>query len=279
MSANLVQILAIGGSDPSGGAGIQADLKTIHAHGAFGLTVVTAVTVQNTCGVRSSHPVPPAVVRDQIRALCDDFTITAVKIGMLASAQNVAAVADELRLRALPHVVVDPVILSSSGFALLSPEGVELLRERLLPLARVCTPNLLEAEILAGITIHSRDETQEAARRIRALGPQAVVIKGGHAPGAIVTDLLLDGDELRLFESARIEPGNAHGTGCTLASALAVRLAQGYDLTTALEKARAYVAGAIRRRLTLGHGDPPLDHFPFLSDQDWGKLAGGGERG
>jgi hydroxymethylpyrimidine/phosphomethylpyrimidine kinase len=248
-------VLAIGGSDPSGGAGIQADLQAIHANGGHAVTVVTSITAQNTRRVLATHDLPGTVVRAQLDAALEDLPIAAVKTGMLGTADAVSAIVGALAGRGLP-LVVDPVILSSSGFRLLSETGVEALMRDLLPLARVCTPNRHEAEVLSGIAVSTPADAERAARRIQALGPQAVVVKGGHLEGAPAQDLLLDGDEMHIFPAAEITPGGAHGTGCIFAAALATWLARGAEPAEAVARAKAFVTEAIRRRLRIGQGEP-----------------------
>jgi hydroxymethylpyrimidine/phosphomethylpyrimidine kinase len=254
-----VLILAIGGSDPSGGAGIQADLLTIHANGGHALTVITSVTAQNTLEVASAHHLPGEVVRAQLAAVLDDFAVAAVKTGMLGSEEAVDAIVGGFANRGLPPLVVDPVFVSSTGFSLLSDRGVTALRHRLLPLARICTPNRHEAEILSGISVHTPADAEKAARRIQALGSRGVVIKGGHLEGTMAQDLFLDGDEVRLFPAERITPGGAHGTGCAFASAIATWLGRGVEPMEAVARAKAFVTEAIRRRLRIGHGEPMVN--------------------
>lgn len=248
-------VLAVGGSDPSGGAGIQADLQAIHANGGHAITVIASVTAQNTRRVAGTHDVPGAVVRAQLDAVLEDLPIAAAKTGMLGTADAVRAVAGALAGRGLP-LVVDPVIFSSSGFRLLSESGVEALQRELLPLARVCTPNRHEAERLSGIAVETPADAERAARRIQALGPLAVVIKGGHMEDALAQDLLLEGDRVQRFPPIVITPGGAHGTGCIFAAALATWLARGAEPAEAVARAKAFVTEAIRRRLRIGQGEP-----------------------
>ncbi|MBM4319002.1 MAG: bifunctional hydroxymethylpyrimidine kinase/phosphomethylpyrimidine kinase [Deltaproteobacteria bacterium] len=257
------QVLTIAGSDPGGGAGIQADLKAIHANGCYALTVLAALTAQNTQEVRAVFDLPVAVVLAQLDAVQDDFTVDAAKTGMLGSAELVAALAGQLRRRPVPWLVVDPVMVSSSGHRLLAEDAVAALRTLLLPLASVATPNLSEAEVLAGHPIRDRDEAEQAARAIHALGARAVLIKGGHrvSAGGQAEDLLYDGREVTLFAAPHIVTRSTHGTGCTLSAALAARLAQGEPLPEAVQAAKDYVTGAIRHGLPLGHGRGPTDHF------------------
>jgi hydroxymethylpyrimidine/phosphomethylpyrimidine kinase len=253
--------LTIAGSDSSGGAGIQADLKTFAALGVYGTSAITAITAQNTMGVTAVLAMPADLVTDQIEAVAGDIEIHATKTGMLASAAIVEAVVAAIEELDLPNVVVDPVMIAKSGDRLVDDEGVRALRVELLPRALVVTPNLPEAEALSEMRISSAADTREAARRIHALGPAAVIVKGGHASGAEIVDLLFDGERFHEFRTPRIPTANTHGTGCTFASAIAAYLALGRSLADAAGEAQAYVAGAIRHGLAIGHGHGPLDHF------------------
>jgi len=260
------RLLTIAGSDSGGGAGIQADLKTFAAHGAYGMSVVTAVTAQNTRGVTAVHEVPPEVVEAQLDAVFEDLGADAVKIGMLSSAPIVRAVARSLArwLRdGGPPVVLDPVMVAKSGAPLLADDAVEALLEDLLPLAALVTPNLPEATRLTGFPVDTEEERETAARALAARGP-AVLLKGGHGEGAEVVDLLLDpaGPEpLRRFRNPRLATRATHGTGCTLSSAIAVRLARGEPLAAAVEGAIAYLRGAMAAAYPLGVGHGPVDHL------------------
>jgi hydroxymethylpyrimidine/phosphomethylpyrimidine kinase len=251
-------VLAIAGSDSGGGAGIQADLKTMLALGVHGMSVVCAVTAQNSVGVHGYWEMPPDAVRAQLDAVLGDIAVHAVKTGMLASADIVTVVADVLSDVAAP-VVVDPVAVSKHGDSLLSGGTIEALRQRLLPLATVVTPNLLEAELLTGITITDEPAMLAAARQIAALGPRWVLVKGGHLPGNPV-DLLFDGERSVRFPGQRIVSRHTHGTGCTLASAIACYLAQGAAMPAAVRSAREYLTGAIAAGFPLGAGIGPVDH-------------------
>jgi hydroxymethylpyrimidine/phosphomethylpyrimidine kinase len=253
--------LTIAGSDSSGGAGIQADLKTFAAHRVFGLSALTAITAQNTIGVTAVEAVRPELVVAQIDAVADDFRIDAVKVGMLANAALVEAVADALSRRALSPVVLDTVMVAKSGARLLDPSAVDALRDVLLPLATVVTPNVPEAALLTGLTIASLDDLRAAAERLHALGARAVLAKGGHLDGP-ATDIFLDADGPRTLEAARIPSQHTHGTGCTLSSAVAARLALGDPLAEAVRQAKAYVSRAIASAPGLGRGHGPLEHFP-----------------
>jgi hydroxymethylpyrimidine/phosphomethylpyrimidine kinase len=252
------RVLAIAGSDSGGGAGIQADLKTMLALGVHGMTVVCAVTAQNSIGVQGYWELPPEAVRAQLDSVLGDIGAQAIKTGMLASATIVEVVGDALAEVAAP-VVVDPVAVSKHGDSLLSAGTLDAVRDRLLPLATVVTPNLLEAALLTGLTITDEAHMLAAARMIIAMGPQWVLVKGGHLPGNPV-DLLFDGKHLIRFPGQRIESVHTHGTGCTLASAIASGLAQGHDVPAAVKAAKEYVTGAIGAGFPLGAGIGPVDH-------------------
>ena len=253
--------LTIAGSDSGAGAGIQADLKTFAAHGVYGTSAITALTAQNTIGVSAIHVAPDDVVAAQIEAVVSDLGCDAVKTGMLANSTIVEAVAAAIESMDLPNLVVDPVMVAKSGDHLLDEEAVHALRWTLLRLARVVTPNIPEAEVLAKMTVRNRDDMREAARRIAMLKPGAVVIKGGHLPGPEIVDLLLEHGEFTEFAGPRIEGRNTHGTGCTFAAAIAAHLAKGVTVREAVRLAKEYVAGAMRPGIPLGKGHRPLDHF------------------
>ncbi len=250
-------ILSIAGSDPSGGAGIQADLRTFAAHGLFGTSAITAVTAQNTMGVSDIHALPPAIVAAQIDAVAADFDLAATKIGMLANAAIVEAVADAIIRWKLRSVVLDPVVSATRGGRLLDDDGVSRLIMRLLPLVHVITPNLAEAEILTGLPVTTMDEMRQAARAIIDRGARAVVITGGHLPGPPI-DLLIENDREIELVGERLDVTHTHGTGCTFASALASGLANGNTVEAATRAAKAYVVRAMQRAPGLGHGRGPL---------------------
>jgi hydroxymethylpyrimidine/phosphomethylpyrimidine kinase len=252
------RVLAIAGSDSGGGAGIQADLKTMLALGVHGMTVICAVTAQNSVGVQGYWELPAEAVRAQLNSVLGDIGAQAIKTGMLASPVLVGTVCDALAEVAAP-VVVDPVAVSKHGDSLLSAGTLEAVRERLLPLATVVTPNLLEAELLTGMTITDEAEMLAAAAMINGMGSQWVLVKGGHLPGSPV-DLLFDGDRVIRFGGERIGSVHTHGTGCTLASAIASRLALGDDVPKAVKAAKEYVTGAIAAGFPLGAGIGPVDH-------------------
>jgi hydroxymethylpyrimidine/phosphomethylpyrimidine kinase len=252
--------LTIAGSDSSGGAGIQADLKTFAAHGVYGCSAITAVTAQNTLGVSAVAELEPSMVVAQIDTVLADLDIDATKIGMLASEPIVSAVADAVRRHQLSNVVVDPVMVSKSGARLLDQEAVEAMRTQLFPLATIVTPNVFEAEALIGKAIANREDQRAAAVRLMALGPRAVLVKGGHLEGPAI-DVFHDGHQTIELEAERIDSPHTHGTGCTLSSAIAARLALGDDLTAAVRAAKTYVTRAIAQAPGLGRGHGPLQHF------------------
>lgn len=253
--------LTIAGSDSGGGAGIQADLKTFAAHRVYGTCAITAVTAQNTLGVAGVEALSADMITAQIEAVASDIPVHAVKTGMLATAAIVEAVAAAIETLELPNVVVDPVMIAKSGDRLLDDEAVAAMKSELLPRALVVTPNAPEAEVLAGIRVNSLDAAREAAMRIRALGPSAVVLKGGHLPGDEAVDVLYDGRRFVEMRGPWMTTANTHGTGCTFAAALAANLALGRPLQEAAERAKQYVLGALRSGFAIGHGHGVLDHF------------------
>ena len=255
---NVPIALSVAGSDPSGGAGIQADLKTFAAFEVYGAAVLTCCTAQNTTGVFATGELPVDLVASQLDAVLDDLAVGAIKTGMLGRAAIVDVVAERLARRAIP-LVVDPVMVATSGDLLLTADGVAALRERLLPLARVVTPNLAEAAVLAGRDVRTLADMRDAARSIRDLGPRAVLVKGGHLAGA-ACDVLLDGDDLHELATERVEAGPLHGSGCTLSAAICAGLARGDALPDAVASAKRFVHAAIRGALAVGRGAHPLDH-------------------
>ncbi len=265
-AASPPRLLTIAGSDSGGGAGLQADLKTFAAHGGYGMSVVTAITAQNTLTVTAVHDVPADVVEAQIEAVFEDIGADAVKIGMLSSVPIIHAVVAGLQRHALPEripIVLDPVMVSKSGAALLRDDAVETLQRELLPLATVITPNLPEAARL--LRRPEDDLTSEAQRldvleELRDLAP-AVLLKGGHGDGDVLVDWLHDGDTVHRFEHARVETSSTHGTGCTLSSAIAARLGRGEALAGAVAGAIEYLQGALRHAYPLGSGHGPVDHL------------------
>jgi hydroxymethylpyrimidine/phosphomethylpyrimidine kinase len=253
--------LTIAGSDSGAGAGIQADLKTFAAHGVYGVCAITAITAQNTRAVTAVEVTPLAVIRAQIEAVVSDFEIHAVKTGMLASAAVVGTVAEAVQAFRLSTLVVDPVMVAKSGDTLLDDSALDAMRTVLVPLAAIVTPNLPEAEALTGVAIRSPDDMAEAARRIHALGARAVIVKGGHATGDDIVDVLYDGTSTRRFAQTRVPGRSTHGTGCTFAAALTAHLASGTALSEAVPAAQRYVAEAIRHAPDLGSGHGPMQHF------------------
>jgi hydroxymethylpyrimidine/phosphomethylpyrimidine kinase len=255
------RVLIIAGSDSGGGAGIQADIKTVTAHDAFSATAITALTAQNTQGVHGILPVPTDFIRQQIAVVMQDIGADVIKIGMLGDIATIDAVCDALDAFApgVP-VVLDPVMVAKGGHHLLAADAVAVLRGRLLPLAAVITPNLPEAEALTGLTIATEAAMDVAARSLLALGAPAVLLKGGHLPSDTVVDLLATADGIDAFAAPRIQTRHTHGTGCTTASAVAAGLAQGMSLRGAVVRARAYVRQAIASAPGFGHGHGPLNH-------------------
>ena len=274
----LPAVLAVAGSDSSGGAGVQADLKTIAALGLYGESAITALTAQNTTGASAMAPVAPELVEAQVDAVFDDIAPQAVKVGMVGSAEVARAVARRLAARGASRVVVDPVMVATSGAALSGASAVEALVEALLPLATLVTPNIPEAEALSGVRVggaaDERAAMLAAAEAIARLTPGAVLVKGGHATGHADDLLLLPGGRAVWIRGERIDAANTHGTGCTLSSAIACGLARGLDLEAAVREGKAYLAGALRAGLDLGRGSGPVDHFWRLRDPaDLTRLA------
>ncbi|KAF1085514.1 Hydroxymethylpyrimidine/phosphomethylpyrimidine kinase [Sporotomaculum syntrophicum] len=256
-------VLTIAGSDSCGGAGIQADLKTFSALGTYGMSVITAVTAQNTMGVINVREMDVEIVRDQIDCLFDDIMIHAVKIGMVSSVEIIETIGSCLRGRTDTPIVLDPVMVSKSGCHLLRPESTEALSKVLFPLAEVVTPNLFEAEVITGQKINNIDGMEEAAVKIHDLGARNVVVKGGHLAGDAV-DVLYDGLHFDYLKGTRFDTPNTHGTGCTFSSAIAAYLAGGFSVPEAVREAKKYISGAIENSFALGHGVGPTHHFYAL---------------
>jgi hydroxymethylpyrimidine/phosphomethylpyrimidine kinase len=254
--------LSIAGSDSGAGAGIQADLKTFAAFGIYGVTVITAITAQNTLGVRAVQDVDTGIIAAQLDAVAEDFAIAALKTGMLSSAAIIETVAAGLQRHRLGSLVVDPVMVAKSGDRLLREDAVDAMRRTLLPLASVVTPNIPEAEVLAGRSIRSREDRVAAARAIMDLGANAVVIKGGHSEDDPIVDLLVDAHGIHEYRAARIVTSSTHGTGCTFSAAITAGLAAGRDLPDAVAGAREYLSRALATAPGLGHGHGPLNHAP-----------------
>jgi len=253
--------LTIAGSDSSGGAGIQADLKTFQAHGVFGMSAITAVTVQNTQKIYDIQEIEPRIVHDQITCLFDDVKIDAVKIGMVSSIELTKAIARALKAVKPPPVVLDPVMISKSGYRLLNQDAQDALVDNLFPLAEVITPNIYEAEALIGKKINNVDEMKNAAQEILNLGAKKVVVKGGHLREARATDVLYDGREYKELHGHWVKTKNTHGTGCTFSSAIAANIALGKKFFQAVSLAKEYITGAIEHSLPIGQGYGPTHHF------------------
>lgn len=256
--------LTIAGSDSGGGAGIQADLKTFAALGVYGCSAIASLTAQNTKGVQGVLPIPPAFVQAQIQSVLSDINVGAIKTGMLATADIIDAVADSLKYYAHIPLVLDPVMVATSGDRLLAEDAIKTLIEKLIPRATILTPNLLEAAALLNKPVaKSIDEMKEQAKLLLTMGTQSVLLKGGHGEGEQATDLLLTSDGFELFSAARIATKNTHGTGCTLASAIAAGLAKKLSLRDAVEQAKHYLHNALlhSNELTIGQGSGPVHHF------------------
>lgn len=252
--------LTIAGSDSSGGAGIQADLKTFAAHGVFGMSVITAITAQNTLGVTAVQDVWPEIITKQIEAIFDDIGADAVKVGMVSQPDTIRVITAGLKKYMPKLIVVDPVMISKSGYHLLQPDAEAFLISELLPLATVVTPNIPEAEVLTGLCIETLADMEVAARAIHAMGPKNVLLKGGHRTED-ATDILFDGHRFVRFEAPRVPTHNTHGTGCTLSSAIAANLAKGLSVEQAVAAAKKYITIAIEHALAIGKGVGPTHHF------------------
>jgi hydroxymethylpyrimidine kinase/phosphomethylpyrimidine kinase len=269
------RILTVAGSDSGGGAGIQADLKTITVLGAYGMSAITALTAQNTVGVQGVYPVPVDFIRLQMEAVLSDIGADAAKTGMLATPDIVKAVAEELKRFKVDLLVVDPVMVAKSGDALLSEEARETLKEILFPMATLVTPNLPEASLLSGFPVQDLESMKEAARAIRDMGPKYVLIKGGHLEKEAL-DLLFDGQKFEAYEAPRLPSRNTHGTGCTYSAALVTFLAQGLPIRNAVAAGKRFITRAIRQGLALGSGHGPTNHYAeVLLYKERGKRAAG----
>ena len=263
--------LTIAGSDCSGGAGIQADLKTMTMNGVFAMSAVTALTAQNTTGVRAIQESSPEFLKQQIDAVFEDICPDAVKIGMVSSSALIRVIGERLRYYKAANVVVDPVMVATSGSALIESDAVKTLVEELLPLASLVTPNIPEAQVLSGMTIESKADMEAAALKISRLYGCPVLLKGGHSVND-ANDLLCQGEDLIWIEGRRIDNPNTHGTGCTLSSAIASGLAKGFDLETSVRMAKDYISGALVAMLDLGSGSGPMDHA-FMLPEKYRRLA------
>ena len=265
------KVLSIAGSDPSGGAGIQADIKTMTMNGVFAMSAVTALTAQNTLGVYAIQKSTPEFLKQQIDAVFTDIYPDAVKIGMVSSAELIQVIADRLKFYNAKNIVVDPVMVASAGSSLIKSNAVDALTQQLLPLAALVTPNIPEAEILSGISIKNKEDMINAAKIIGNTFGCAVLLKGGHSIND-ANDLLYKSGEYRWFEGERIDNPNTHGTGCTLSSAIASNLAKGFTLTESVQRAKGYISGALAAMLDLGKGSGPMNHL-FDLNSDYMKEA------
>ena len=264
--------LTIAGSDCSGGAGIQADLKTMTMNGVYAMSAITALTAQNTTGVRAIQETTPEFLKQQIDAVFEDIYPDAVKIGMVASSELIRVIADRLRYFDAKNIVVDPVMVATSGSALMKNDAVQTLIEELLPISTLVTPNIPEAQVLSGMTIETKEDMMDAAKQIGDNYHCAVLLKGGHSIND-ANDLLYANGELMWFEGKRIDNPNPHGTGCTLSSAIASNLAKGFTLIESVQKAKDYISGALAAQLDLGKGSGPMQHnFSLLNE--YAKEAG-----
>ena len=266
------RVLTIAGSDSGGGAGIQADIKAISAMGCYAASAITAITVQNTLGVHAVHPVPLDILKGQIEDVLSDIGADAIKIGMLHSSEAACVVADMIEQYGIKNVVLDPVMVSTSGHRLIEEDAVEVIKSRLMPLARVVTPNIPEAEILAGCQISGEQDFDEIARRLSAFGNTSVMLKAGHLEGDFLVDYFYNAESgaMTKLPSKRVNTRNTHGTGCTLSSAFAAALAKGEDLTSAAISAKKYIEQAIisGAEYAIGGGHGPVNHFWNLEDSE-----------
>ncbi|NLI93887.1 MAG: bifunctional hydroxymethylpyrimidine kinase/phosphomethylpyrimidine kinase [Peptococcaceae bacterium] len=254
------KVLTIAGSDTCGGAGIQADLKTFSAHGVYGMSVITAVTAQNTQGVFAVQDILPEIIGQQIDAIFEDIQVDALKIGMVSVIDTIKIIGSKLKFYGATNIVLDPVMISKSGFPLLQPDAREALIEHLLPLATIVTPNIPEAEVISGERITKIEEMKEAARMIASLGPTYVLVKGGHLEEE-ATDILFDGKLFYELKAPRLYTKNTHGTGCTLSAAIASNLAKGKDVANAVKASKKYITTAINHSFAIGKGVGPTHHF------------------
>ncbi len=259
------QILTIAGSDSGGGAGIQADIKAISANGGFAMSAITSVTAQNTVAVTEAFDLPLSLIEAQLNAVFTDFEVASVKTGMLSSSEIVNTVTKKLQEYTPNSIVVDPVMISKSKFSLLKEEAINSLKQELIPIATLITPNIHEAELLAQQEIHSVEDAKKAAKSIAELGCKAVLVKGGHLEDEKATDVLYYKGDWSFFESVWVETKNTHGTGCTYSAAIATHLGQGKNLIEAIQTAKIYITGAIQHALDIGNGHGPTNHFYFMN--------------
>ncbi len=257
--------LTIAGSDSGGGAGIQADLKTFQELGVYGMTAITAITAQNTLGVQGVYPVALEGIKEQLNSIGADLTPDAVKLGMLFSSEIIQVVVEHIKKFGWNNIVLDPVMIAKGGASLLQQEAVQALKEHLLPLATVVTPNVPEAEVLTGMEIHNIADSKKAAKILHELGAKYVLMKGGHAAyqGDEVIDLLFDGEKFTEYRSERIDSKQTHGSGCTFASAVTASLAKGYEIKEAVQEAKQFITIAIEQQLHIGSGHGPTNHFAY----------------
>ena len=260
-----VPTLTIAGSDSSGGAGVQADLKTFSAIGTYGMSVITAVTAQNTEGVFAVEELSGEIIKSQIKAVFDDIEPAAVKIGMVSSPEIIVDIVNTIKKYNPSFLVVDPVMISKSGYSLLKPEAKENLIKYLIPMAYLVTPNVPEAEEITGMKINNLDDMREVGKRILELGPKYVLMKGGHLEGDAV-DVLIGNDTFEIYKQERLDRKNTHGTGCTLSSAITSHLALGYDIVEAVKLSKEYITEAIRHSFDIGKGVGPVNHFYKFED-------------
>jgi hydroxymethylpyrimidine/phosphomethylpyrimidine kinase len=284
MTSTLRQCLTIAGSDSGGGAGIQADLKAFQANGVFGMSALTSITAQNTQRVTRAYDLPEDLILAQLQAVFEDFTVAAAKTGMLSAKSIVSTISAFWRSLgpAAPPLIVDPVMISKSGYPLLLLDAVARVRKELLPLALLVTPNRHEAELLSGVSVASRDDVEQAGWKILALGPQAVLLKGGHLDGkgldpALSTDYLFQDGMVQEFSSPRLQTTSTHGTGCTYSAAITAWIGRGYTVAEAVARSKRYVDGALGSGLDIGQGCGPLHHFFFMTD--WIKVMEDGPTG
>lgn len=254
------KLLTIAGSDSSGGAGIQADLKTFSAHEVFGMSIITAVTAQNTKGVFAIQDISPDIIQKQIEVIFEDIDVDGIKIGMVSQIDTIEAIAKALSQYPIKNVVLDPVMVSKSGFHLLQAKSKDALIKQLLPIATIVTPNLPEAEVITGLKVETIKEMEEAAKIIYQMGPKYILMKGGHLEGDAM-DILYDGKEFTYYNVARIHTNNTHGTGCTLSAAIAANLGKGFTAEESVNKAKDYITTAIEKSFSIGQGVGPVHHF------------------
>jgi hydroxymethylpyrimidine/phosphomethylpyrimidine kinase len=260
---SVYKALTIAGSDSGGGAGIQADIKTFQELGSYGMSVITAVTAQNTLGVQGVYPVSMEGIVQQLDSIGQDLGPHALKTGMLHSGEVIEAVSERIRHYGWTNLVVDPVMIAKGGAKLLQDEAVRALKEQLIPLSAVITPNLPEAEIITGIKIETLDDRKDASKMLIEMGAGSVVIKGGHADGEQVIDLFYDGEEFVEMVSPRIETPHTHGTGCTFSAAITAQLAQGMDIKEAVKTGKGFIRAAIEDQLGIGNGHGPTNHWAY----------------